>query len=147
MRPAWLPLLVVLAAAAPLAAAADPGCRLPAIGAAVARSDAPRVAREADRRLGWTLQSVEALREELRHGDFSASPRSNRQRRDLVGAVVRMSAFPWLETKRAACDCVAGSAAPPVCATLEADAERLRLALPRTPIRGPIDIERLTKGR
>jgi hypothetical protein len=148
MRPAPFALgLLALAAAAAATAEGDGACPLPVLGAAVARTDAPRVALEADRRLGWALASIEALRDELRHADFSDSPRTGRQRNELVGAVVRMGALPWLQTKRAACECAAGPSAPPVCATLEADGERLRASLPRVHLRRPPDVDRLTKGR
>lgn len=140
-------LIVTLASSVTAAPAAASECLLPVLGVSIARSEAPLVAREADRRLGWVLQSIEGLGDELRHADFSGSPRSGRERRDIVGAVVRMSVMPWLDMKRAACACAEPGRTPPTCTRLEADAGRLRLALPRSSVRRPIDVDRLTKGR
>lgn len=123
-------------------AAAEP-CQL-LTGLSTSAELAPQAAREANRRLGWSLQAIEHLREELRHGDFSKSQRSGSGRNDVVRMLVLTGAQPWLDVKRAACRC---DERPAVCTSLEADAERLRAALPRTSIRRPIDIDRLTKGR
>jgi len=144
MQRSWICLPLVWIAS--LASAEAPECPLP-IGAAVAAGDAAKVAREADRRLRWSLQTVEVLRDELRQGEFSHSPRSARDRKDLVRSVIRTGAWLWLDLKRAACECDSGAHEAAACATLEADAERLRLAMPRISIRRPPDVDRLTKGR